>query len=784
MGQTFTRNMLSDAETLEKLRMLHPAQTCDFKLPDDAPIIAGVSPEELRAAGRRLAKGVSPGPTGTTDNVLRLLLDDEVCCTSLCHMMADLLNGFLSRQVLRRLNRARLIAIPKPDGGVRPVAMGDVFGKLAGIILFQRYENTLEPLFAPMQQGIMSKAGCERIVHTLHEKYLTGHSILSVDLKNAFNTPSRNDVAKHVFGIATLRPFQRYFAAEYSEQSQLLFYGSEGKLVDTVSSSSGVKQGSPLSTLYFCTYLQPVLETLAEEFPGINIHAYIDDINLTSEDPNQLTNAFKRLKALVASSNLALSAHKCVWFGGILGKSIPEALQAEGVQTESQATKVLGAFIGEDDAISQKLLQKIGKQEVIFRRLKLMGMSNVSLILLTKSVNVRQQYYMRTHNPKATDQTCKRFYSEIENVLQTWMGPLQTRQIDIARLPLKKGGLGLTACHPTRAAAYEASRHAAFEHIKSFSARVVPSQFHSTEHAGTANEQELARQKPPTDEITAAAKLHEEAWNKLVSDPQMAGTLKATSNKGSYDWLLSNVRYVPPHLFELAVMPRLGVHHPRLPDAMTCPGCRTLMDANTALTHIPGCVQCTGFNATAKHNMLTKFLYDLCMKAGIPCEREPRSFSTWSCLTCGNTVDYNNQHLHHKTCGGRQFHRSGPDLAIYWNSGVVFYDLTVVHELAPSHRNKKCSQLVREAIQRKNETYVNSGMIPAEAFECLPVLSCGSLHKSTRGLIKSLTDVCLLDTQKTEQAFKLLLQELNGSEVYAQLRHFLEPQDYQKSTIL
>ena len=70
-----------------------------------------------------------------------------------------------------------------------------------------------------------------------------------------------------------------------------------------------------------------------------------------------------------------------------------------------------------------------------------MGMSNVSLILLTKSVNVRQQYYMRTHNPKATDQTCKRFDSEIENVLQTWMGTLQTRQIDIARLPLKKGGL-------------------------------------------------------------------------------------------------------------------------------------------------------------------------------------------------------------------------------------------------------------------------------------------------------------------------------------------------------
>ena len=99
-----------------------------------------------------------------TDSIVRLLLDDELCCINLCHMICDLINGFLGKDVIRRINRSRLVAIPKSCGGVRPVAMGEVLNKLAGIVLMQRIEHTLAPLFAPMQQGVFSKEGCEKIV--------------------------------------------------------------------------------------------------------------------------------------------------------------------------------------------------------------------------------------------------------------------------------------------------------------------------------------------------------------------------------------------------------------------------------------------------------------------------------------------------------------------------------------------------------------------------------------------------------------------------------------------
>ena len=138
LDQTFTPKQLTDEETLDKLAALHPQRQYEVSLPEDAPIISGIMTEELRKAGKRLAKGVNPGPTGMTDGIVQLMLDNEISCTNLAHMISDLINGFVDHSVLFRLNRARLVAIPKSNGGVRPVAMGEIFMKLAGVILLQR----------------------------------------------------------------------------------------------------------------------------------------------------------------------------------------------------------------------------------------------------------------------------------------------------------------------------------------------------------------------------------------------------------------------------------------------------------------------------------------------------------------------------------------------------------------------------------------------------------------------------------------------------------------------
>ena len=111
MDQAFTPYQLSEEETLSKLEDLHPQNKYEFTLPSDAPVLVGLEPMELKAAGHRLVKGASPGPTGTTDSLIRILIDDPVCSLQLCHMFTDLINGFLPDEIMRRLKRARIIAM-------------------------------------------------------------------------------------------------------------------------------------------------------------------------------------------------------------------------------------------------------------------------------------------------------------------------------------------------------------------------------------------------------------------------------------------------------------------------------------------------------------------------------------------------------------------------------------------------------------------------------------------------------------------------------------------------
>ena len=88
----------------------------------------------------------------------------------------------------------------------------------------------------------------------------------------------------------------------------------------------------PPLPLYFCTFLQPILETIAQEFPSLNIYAYVDDINISSHDVDLIASAYVRLKELLESKSIRLAPQKCVWFDGLNSVKLPEKLVNEGVQ--------------------------------------------------------------------------------------------------------------------------------------------------------------------------------------------------------------------------------------------------------------------------------------------------------------------------------------------------------------------------------------------------------------------------------------------------------------------
>ena len=167
LDNVYKDSTLSAEEKFQKLRELHPDGP-PIQIPEaDFPRIGVVESSELRLAVEKLARGASPGPSGLSESMMRLLVDDDVSCLSLCHMVRDVINGEVPLSVRKRLTRCRIIALPKPQNGICPVAMGDTILKICGSILLQRHETTLKTFFAPIQRGVLHKNACESIVHEL-----------------------------------------------------------------------------------------------------------------------------------------------------------------------------------------------------------------------------------------------------------------------------------------------------------------------------------------------------------------------------------------------------------------------------------------------------------------------------------------------------------------------------------------------------------------------------------------------------------------------------------------
>ena len=55
-----------------------------------------------------------------------------------------------------------------------------------------------------------------------------------------------------------------------------------------------------------------------------------------------------------------------------------------------------------------------------------MGINNISLLLLSKCVNIRLQYLMRVHEADTTDTATAEFDQKVEDVVEAWFGPLSS----------------------------------------------------------------------------------------------------------------------------------------------------------------------------------------------------------------------------------------------------------------------------------------------------------------------------------------------------------------------
>ena len=112
-----------------------------------------------------------------------------------------------------------LVAVPKPDGTARPIAVGESFYKMAAFLALENVQGNIPEVLGPAQFAFLP-GGAETA--SLLLKALTEEGTgYATDLKNAYNSLSRDQMLEALYNESALEPIFRLVDWTYSTNEPL-----------------------------------------------------------------------------------------------------------------------------------------------------------------------------------------------------------------------------------------------------------------------------------------------------------------------------------------------------------------------------------------------------------------------------------------------------------------------------------------------------------------------------------------------------------------------------------
>ena len=380
----------ADGDTVTKLRDKHPqappARPCLVQFgPPPQHNVPDISVEQVVSAVRSFRRGSASGPTGLRGDHLREALSsaghaDEVAAhlTAVTHI---LVRGEAPSELAPHLAGANLYALPKGSGDVRPIAVGEVFRRLAAKCLCASLREAAHQALWPLQVGVATKLGADTAVHTARQwvQRNAGHVdkvFLKVDFHNAFNVVDRAALLRrlHFPGLA---PWAEWC---YDRHTRLLFDG-------VLTSEVGVQQGDPLGPLLFALALQPALQA-AQSGPAASrpelAFAFMDDAFLAG-GCQPVAASLTRLVSAARQVGLQLNPQKCelIVCGGLTASVDARAFPA-GIRVNASGNfLLLGAPIGQARYTeAATLAERVDKARPLLRAIAELPDPQTGLLLL------------------------------------------------------------------------------------------------------------------------------------------------------------------------------------------------------------------------------------------------------------------------------------------------------------------------------------------------------------------------------------------------------------------
>ena len=390
--------------------------------------------DEMRGVLNNLKTDSAAGPSGWSAFMVRSCRTNDIFIQMLTKMANQISLGVCEGHDLLCLSR--LIALPKPNGKLRPIAVGEIFLRIISRLFLAKGREQGDLL--PLQLGVGTLGGCEPIIHGL-QHYVTTHRgkdmmLVSLDISNAFNTLSRQKIAE---GLLLSNP-RLYNAVKWIYDTPSPLVLKQGGDAAVLFSDRGVRQGCVLAPFLYSVGSRAALQkidTIVQSYGG-RVMAYLDDTFVTIPvDGKHVSNIFRdtflsQIDSILESYGLRLNTSKCVF------KTVTDAFD--------DGFDVLGSRIGCGDAQSiflQKHVSALNKTLTQLHQLP----AQQAMYLFRYCVIPQTNHLARTLLPSSTSHLWELMQSLnhefVKSLCQMQFMDFQSE--DMIHLPLKYGGWGI-----------------------------------------------------------------------------------------------------------------------------------------------------------------------------------------------------------------------------------------------------------------------------------------------------------------------------------------------------
>ena len=455
-----------DQQRLDKLNELHPSPH-NFKMPrpeEDTSFIT-VDYVLLYKLIQKMNNGSSPGLSGLSWEMLKLLSDDDHCLAGLKILVQDIINNRLPSEAKSYLLSANLISFPKNNGGIRPIAIGETIYRLAASYALSTVDIAEAMEWSPLQFGVGIRGGSEKLVHILSNRICVSNQVcVAVDFKNAFNSISREFVLKTFYARPQFKTLFRLVEFSYSDATDL-YIKDQNTTAPMLKSQEGVRQGDPLSALLFAVAIHELYKGIKIAH-GIEVMSYLDDCYLIArvDQQKELIQAYNDLEKNASLIGLKVQPTKSMLidFAKSVDWNTRQHFESLNVPMQTSTASVLGTIISKDlKTQQQQLRSQISEQHrTLFRLLNSRHMpAQMTLLFLRMCTTPKLNYLMRVTQPLALQPAIKQFDSHVHEIITSKLSLTQilnhlslkdkathTRMISQIYLPIDMSGFGMRRC--------------------------------------------------------------------------------------------------------------------------------------------------------------------------------------------------------------------------------------------------------------------------------------------------------------------------------------------------